>query len=55
MQKAIEDAVAGTMAGRLSNWSVEPGQPTGAGLGGALEVATEHYFAELAKLTPAAA
>jgi len=55
MQKSIEDAVAGTMAGRLSNWSVEAGQPTGAGLGGALEVAIEHYFAELAKLTPAAA
>jgi predicted NBD/HSP70 family sugar kinase len=55
LQKSIEDAVAGTMAGRLSNWSVERGQPTGAGLGGALEVAIEHYFTELAKLTPAAA
>jgi len=55
LQKSIEDAVAGTMAGRLSNWSVERGQPTGAGLGGALEVAIEHYFTGLAKLTPAAA
>jgi predicted NBD/HSP70 family sugar kinase/transcriptional regulator with XRE-family HTH domain len=55
LQKSIEDAVAGTMAGRLSNWSVERGQSTGAGLGGALEVAIEHYFTGLAKLTPAAA
>ena len=55
LQKSIEDAVARTMAGRLSNWSVERGQPTGAGLGGALEVAIEHYFTGLAKLTPAAA
>ncbi len=55
LQKSIEDAVAGTMAGRLSNWSVERGEPTGAGLGGALEVAFEHYFTGLAKLTPAAA
>jgi N-acetylglucosamine repressor len=55
LQKSVEDAVAGTMAGRLSNWSVERGQPTGAGLGGALEVAIEHYFTGLAKLTPAAA
>jgi predicted NBD/HSP70 family sugar kinase/plasmid maintenance system antidote protein VapI len=54
MRKPIEDAVAGTMVGRLSNWSVEPGQPTGAGLGGAFEVAIEHYLAGLAKLTRAA-
>src|SRR5204862_3896933 len=31
MQKAIEDAVAGTMAGRWSNWSVDAGQQTGGG------------------------
>ena len=55
VQKSLLNAVAGTMAGRLSNWSIEPGQPTGAGLGGALEVAIEHYFTGLAKLTPAAA
>jgi predicted NBD/HSP70 family sugar kinase len=55
IQKSLREAVAGTMAGRLSNWSVEQGQPTGAGLGGALEVAIEHYLSEVAGSTRAAA
>jgi len=55
VQKSLNEAVAGTMAGRLSNWSVEQGQPTGAGLGGALEVAIEHYLTELAGPARAAA
>ena len=55
VQKSLREAVAGTMAGRLSNWSVEQGQPTGAGLGGALEVAVEHYLTELAGPARAAA
>jgi hypothetical protein len=40
---------------RLSNWSLEQGQPTGAGLGGALEVAIEHYLTGLAGSMQAAA
>ena len=55
VQKSLQDAVARTMAGRLSHWSVEPGQPSGAGLGGALEVAIEHYLTGLAGSTRAAA
>jgi predicted NBD/HSP70 family sugar kinase len=55
LRKSLEEALAQTMAGRLSNWSIEPGQPTGAGLGGALEVAIEHYLTELARTTRAAA
>ena len=55
VQKSLQEAVARTMAGRLSHWSVEPGQPTGAGLGGALEVAIEHYLTGLAGSTSAAA
>ena len=55
VQRSLQAAVAGTMAGRLSNWSVEPGQPTGAGLGGALEVAVEHYLSQLAGSRSAAA
>jgi predicted NBD/HSP70 family sugar kinase len=55
VQKSLREAVAGTMAGRLSNWSVEQGQPTGAGLGGALEVAIEHYLKGLVGSTRAAA
>ncbi len=55
IEKSLNETVAGTMAGRLSNWSVEQGQPTGAGLGGALEVAIEHYLTELAGPARAAA
>ena len=55
VQRSLQSALAGTMAGRLSNWSIEQGQPTGAGLGGALEVAIEHYLAGLAGPTRAAA
>jgi predicted NBD/HSP70 family sugar kinase len=40
----LREAVAQSMAGRISGWSVEPGAPTGAGLGGALEVAVEAYL-----------
>jgi len=55
LQRSLREAVAGTMAGRLSNWSVEQGEPTGAGLGGALEVAIEHYLKGLVGSTRAAA
>jgi predicted NBD/HSP70 family sugar kinase/transcriptional regulator with XRE-family HTH domain len=55
VQKSLQEALARTMAGRLSHWSVEPGEPTGAGLGGALEVAIEHYLTGLAGSTKAAA
>jgi predicted NBD/HSP70 family sugar kinase len=55
IRKSLEEAVAQTMAGRLSSWSIEPGEPTGAGLGGAVEVAIEHYLTEQARSTRAAA
>jgi len=55
VHKSLHEAVARTMAGRLANWSIEPGQPTGAGLGGALEVAIEHYLSRLAGATRVAA
>jgi predicted NBD/HSP70 family sugar kinase len=44
MREPLQDAVAQSMAGRLSGWSVEPGEATGAGLGGALEVAAEGFL-----------
>ena len=37
-------AIAMSMAGRLSRWSLEPGDLHGADFGGALEVAIEHYL-----------
>jgi predicted NBD/HSP70 family sugar kinase len=44
MREQIHNAVAQSMAGRLQGWSVEPGEATGAGLGGALEVAAEGFI-----------
>ena len=44
MREQINNAVALSMAGRLHGWSVEPGEATGAGLGGALEVAAEGFI-----------
>ncbi len=44
MREPLHNAVAQSMAGRLHGWSVEPGEATGAGLGGALEVAAEGFI-----------
>ncbi|HWS90069.1 MAG TPA: ROK family transcriptional regulator [Pyrinomonadaceae bacterium] len=44
MREPLHSAVALSMAGRLQGWSVEPGEATGAGLGGALEVAAEGFI-----------
>ena len=52
IEHSLREAVAGTMAGRLSEWYVEPGEPTGSGLGGAIEVATDHYLTMLAGAAP---
>ncbi|HYP54647.1 MAG TPA: ROK family protein [Pyrinomonadaceae bacterium] len=41
---SLRDAVAQGMAGRLAGWSVEPGEPRGAALGGALEVAVDAFL-----------
>lgn len=43
----LQDAVGQSMAGRISGWSVEPGEPTGAGLGGAVEVAADEFLARV--------
>ena len=40
-------AIEISLAGRLSRWSLEPGDMHGADLGGALEVAIEHYLLSL--------
>jgi hypothetical protein len=47
IEKPLHEAVARTMVGRLANWSIEPGEPTGAGLGGALEVVIEQHLASI--------
>jgi predicted NBD/HSP70 family sugar kinase len=43
----LREAVGQSMAGRLSGWSVEAGEPTGAGLGGALEVAADEFLSRV--------
>jgi predicted NBD/HSP70 family sugar kinase len=55
LKEPLCQAVARTMAGRLANWSVEAGEPTGAGLGGALEVAFEQYLTMVTAQARAAA
>jgi predicted NBD/HSP70 family sugar kinase len=47
IEKPLHEAVARTMVGRLANWSIESGEPTGAGLGGALEVVIEQHLATI--------
>jgi predicted NBD/HSP70 family sugar kinase/transcriptional regulator with XRE-family HTH domain len=44
IREPLKSAVAQSMAGRAAGWSVEPGEPRGAGLGGALEVAAEGFL-----------
>jgi len=44
IEESLCKAVAASMIGRLASWSIEPGEPTGASLGGALEVAIDHYL-----------
>lgn len=44
MREAVHQAVGQSIAGKLAGWSVEPGEPTGAGLGGALELAAEELL-----------
>src|SRR5947209_610807 len=44
LQERLHEAVGQSMAGKLPGWRVEPGEPTGAGLGGALEVAAEELL-----------
>src|SRR5947209_8716107 len=40
----LRETIAQSMAGKLTNWSIEPGTPMGAGLGGALEVAVDELL-----------
>lgn len=52
MQDALRDALGRTMVGRLADWAVVAGEPTGAGLGGALEVAIDQHLTNtMSKLT----
>jgi glucokinase len=54
IREPLHEALARTMAGRLTAWAVEAGEASGAELGGALEVAVEQYLTELVTRTRAA-
>jgi predicted NBD/HSP70 family sugar kinase/plasmid maintenance system antidote protein VapI len=47
IEDSMHEAVSRTIAGRLYNWLVEPGEPSGDGIGGAIEIAIEHYLSTL--------
>jgi predicted NBD/HSP70 family sugar kinase len=55
IEKTLREAVARSIVGRLTQWSIVAGQPTGAGLGGAIEVAIEQYLTNIADKTRVAA
>ena len=44
IETAARSAIAMSLCGRLSQWTLEAGETHGAELGGALEVAIEHYL-----------
>lgn len=52
MKGPLQEAVGRSMAGRLAEWTVVAGRVTGAGLGGALEVAIDHYLSTAARASP---
>lgn len=45
LEQPLHKAVSQSMAARLQGWSVEPGEPRGAGLGGAFDVAVDEFLA----------
>ena len=45
IEKPLREAIARSIVGRIDGWSVEAGEPEGAALGGALEVAVEEFLA----------
>ncbi len=47
INETLQSAVKRSMAGRQAQWSVVAGKATGAGLGGAVEVAIDHYLRRL--------
>ncbi len=55
IEKSVHEAVARTLAGQLATCSIQPGEPTGASLGGALEVVIEQRLNKIVAQTLSAA
>ena len=43
----MNEAIRRSMIGKIDGWSVEPGEPVGSAIGGALEVAVEEFLSTL--------
>jgi predicted NBD/HSP70 family sugar kinase len=54
IREPLREAMAKSLPGRLVRWSVEAGEPAGAGIGGAVAVAVAHYLMSLASMRIAA-
>jgi predicted NBD/HSP70 family sugar kinase len=46
LNEPLREAIRRSMASKVENWSVESGEPHGASLGGALEIAVEEFFTQ---------
>lgn len=55
IKEPLHEALARTMAGRLTRWAVEAGEASGAELGGALDVAVNEYLTRMAESAGVAA
>jgi predicted NBD/HSP70 family sugar kinase len=44
IKEPLNEAVSNSIAGKLTDWTIECGEPKGAAIGGALEVAIEEYL-----------
>ena len=47
IEQPMREAIERSIVGKTSGWSVEAGEPAGAAIGGALEVAVESYLAAI--------
>lgn len=47
IQGPLHEAIRRSMIGKIEGWSVEPGEPVGSAIGGALEVAVEEFLSTL--------
>jgi predicted NBD/HSP70 family sugar kinase len=44
IERPLKDAIGRSIVGSIEDWTVEPGEPVGAAIGGALEVAVDEYL-----------
>ncbi len=44
LEDPLNAAIRKSMSSKVANWSVESGEPKGASLGGALDIAVEEFF-----------